>query len=77
MFAGGTTWSRMEQVTSWHKIKTLIEQYCVYNIISLQNITLQIPNVTKSSILVFGKVSQIWLSFIYTWSKKANNFQWK
>ena len=67
----------MEQVTSWHKINTLIEQYRVYNIISLQNTTLQIPVVTKSSILDFGKVSQIWLSFIYTLNNKANNFQWK
>ena len=67
----------MEKVTSWHKIKTLIEQYCVYNITSLQNITLQISVVTKSCILDFGKVYQIWLSFIYTLIKKANNFQWK
>ena len=67
----------MEQVRNWHKIKTLIEQYCLYNIISLQNITLQIPIVIKSSILDFGKVSQIWLSFIYTLNKKASNFQLK
>ena len=67
----------MEQVTNWDKISTLIEKYCVYNIISLQNIALQIPIVSKSSILDFGKVSQIWLFFIYTLNKKANNFQWK
>ena len=73
----GTTRSEIGQVRSWHKIKTLIEQYCLYNIISLQNITLQTPIVTKSSILDFGKVSQIWLSFIYTLNKKANNFQLK
>ena len=45
--------------------KTLIGQYCVYNIItSLQNITLQIPNATKSSIFDVGIVSQIRLWFI-------------
>ena len=47
---------------------------CVH-INSFQNITSQIPNVTKNSILDFGKVSQIWLSFVYTLTKKANNFQ--
>ena len=67
----------MEQVTNWDKISTLIEKYCVYNIISLQNIALQIPIVSKSSILDFGKVSQICLFFIYTLNEKANNFQWK
>ena len=56
-------------------MKTLIEQYCVYKIISLQNITLQISIVTKSSILDFDKVSQIWPSFTYTLNKKTNNFQ--
>ena len=65
----------MEQVIRWHKMKTLVEQYCVYKIISLQNITLQISIVTKSSILDFDKVSQIWLSFTYTLNKKTNNFQ--
>ena len=38
---------------------TLIGSYCVYNIISLQNITLQIPIFTKSSILDVENVSQV------------------
>ena len=51
------------------QIKTLIGQYCVYNIMSLQDITLQIPIVTKSSILDVPKVSQIWVSFIPVYFK--------
>ena len=47
------------------QIKILIGQCCVYNIIRLQNITLQIPIFRKSSIFDVGKVSQIWLCFIY------------
>ena len=46
---------------------------CVYSIISLQNMALEILIVTKSSILDVGKVSQIRLCFIYIY----NNFQWK
>ena len=45
-------------------------QYCVYNT-SLQNITLQIPIVTKSSILDVAKVTQIRLCFVYTLNKKS------
>ena len=51
-------------------------QYCVYNT-SLQNITLQIPIVTKSSILDVAKVTQIRLCFVYTLSKKAKHFSVK
>ena len=48
-------------------------QNCVYSIISLQNIALEMFIVTKSSILDVGKVSQIRFWFMYTY----NNFQWK
>ena len=48
-------------------------QNCVYSIVSLQNIALEILIVIKSSILGVGKVSQIRLCFIYTY----NNFQWR
>ena len=51
--------------------KTLIGQYCVYNIINLQNITLQKPIVANSSILAVGKVSQNRLCFIYILNKKV------
>ena len=54
------------------QIKKFIGQYCVCNIISLQDITLQIPIVTKSSILSVGKVSQVWFCFLI---KKQHNFQ--
>ena len=43
----------------------------MYKIISLQNITLQIPIVTKSSILDVGKVLQVELCCIRTLNKKA------
>ena len=46
-------------------------QNCVYSVINLQNIALEIPIVTKSSILDVGKVSQIRLCFIYTLNKKV------
>ena len=44
----GTGWNQKRTDT---KCKTLISQYCVYNIISLQNITLKIRIARKSSIL--------------------------
>ena len=47
----GTEWNQQLDDTK----KTLIGQYCVYNVISLQNITLQIPIATKSSILDVNK----------------------
>ena len=59
------------------QIKTLIEQYDVYNIISPQTITLQTPIVTRSSIVDVGKVSQIQLSFIYTLNRKAKQLSMK
>ena len=78
MFAGGTTWNRMEPETNWHKLKTLIgQQYCVYKIISLKNITLQITIATKSAILDVRKVSQIQLCFIYTSNKKLKQLSMK
>ena len=46
-------------------------QYCVYNIITLKNITLHIPFATKSFILDVDKVSQICPCFIYDLNKKA------
>ena len=73
-------WNHPEQNGTGNKVtqnKDTHRAILCYNIISLQNITLQIPIVTKSSILDFGKVSQIWLSFIYTLNNKANNYQWK
>ena len=74
MFAGGITWNRMEPVNKLTQIKTLIGWYCVYNIISLPNKTLQIPIVKKSFILDVDKVSQIRLCFIYTLHKKSKTF---
>ena len=68
----GTTWNGMQPVRSWHKKD--LGQYCVYNIFSLKNIILQIPNATKSFILVVNKVSQIWLCFRNTFHY---NFQLK
>ena len=47
----------MELITRWHTKKTLIGKF-VCNIISLQDITLQIP------IIDAGKVFQIWLWFM-------------
>ena len=67
MFAGGTTCNEMETVTSWHKKRHSMGLYCVYNIISLQNITLKIPIAKKSSILDVAKVSQIQLCFTYSY----------
>ena len=52
-----------ELVTRWHTKKTLIGKF-VYDIISLQDITLQLPIGTKTSILDAGKVFQIWLWFM-------------
>ena len=65
--------------TDWTDTKhnTLKGQYCVYNIIGLQNISLKVPVVTNSSILDVGKASQIRICFTYTLNKKHNNFQWK
>ena len=70
MSARGTIWNGIEPVTSLHK-KRLIRLYCVYNIISLQNITLKIPIATKNSILDVGKVSQNQLCFAYTLNWKS------
>ena len=53
------------------QIRTIIELYWVYDIVSLQNITLQIPIVTKSSVLDLGKMSKVWLCFIYALNKRA------
>ena len=63
MFAGDL---QRNETSNETQIKTLIGQYSVYNIISLQDITLQIRFITTSSILDVSKVSQIWLYFIYT-----------
>ena len=68
MFAGDL---QRNETSNETQIKTLIGQYSVYNIISLQDITLQIRFITTSSILDVSKVSQIWLYFIYTSNKKA------
>ena len=64
---GGTEWNQY-----WANTKTLIGHYCVYNIIDLHNITLQIVIVlnTYCSIWDFDKASQIRLFFIYTLNKK-------
>ena len=70
MFAGDITWNGMKPVTSWQKKNTLIGIYCMYNIISLQNMTLKIPIARKNSILDVGKVSLIQLCFTYTFDKK-------
>ena len=54
-------WNHLEQDGSRNKltqIKIHIGQYCVYNIISLQNITLQISSVTNSCIVDIRSVLQ-------------------
>ena len=63
-------WNHLEwngTSTSWHKKDTHRAILCVqYH----ANITVQITIVTKISILNVGKVSQIWLCFIYILNKK-------
>ena len=59
-------WNHLEQNGTSNQLtqkKTLIGQYCMYNIINLKNITLQIPIATRRSILHVGKVSHIRLCF--------------
>ena len=79
-FSDVCRWNHLEKNGTSNQltqIKTLIRQYCVYNIISLQNLTFQIPIVTQCSILNVGKVSQIRLCFIYTLNKKAKQLSMK
>ena len=41
MLKGGITWGRMKEAgNKLTQVKTLIQEHCVYNIISLQIITL-------------------------------------
>ena len=59
-------WNYLEQNGTSNQLtqkKTFIGQYCMYNTINLQNITLQIPIATRRSILHVGKVSHIRLCF--------------
>ena len=49
----------------------------MHSIISLQNIALEIPIVTKSSVLDVGKVSQIRFCFIHTLNRKVQKLSVK
>ena len=57
--------------------KYCVPPCCVYNIISPQNITLQMPIFTRSSIVDVGRVSQTQLCFIYTLNGKVKQLSMK